>query len=87
MPRPRRPNASLSMSDSTASHSESEKECTGCGAQRPLSDFGKHISGAGGLRAKCKPCLNEESRDHYHKIADPEHIRGYGATLETVEVF
>ena len=27
----------------------------------------------GGLRAKCKPCLNEESRDHYHKIADPEH--------------
>ena len=45
----------------------------GLRGQRPLSDYGKHISGAGGLKAKCKPCLNEESREHYHKMGtDPE---------------
>ena len=72
MPKPRRANSNQSMSDSTASHGESEKECKGCGAQRLLTYFGKHIGGAGGIRARCKPCLNEDSRDHYQRMCSEQ---------------
>ena len=62
----RRIYASKSMSDSTASSSETEKECTGCGAQRSLTEYGK-VNNIGGLRARCKSCCNEEERVRYRK--------------------
>jgi hypothetical protein len=52
-----------------AGTSETEKECTGCGNIRPLADFGKHVTGVGGLRAKCKTCANEDGREYYQKCS------------------
>jgi hypothetical protein len=69
----RRTYASKSMSDSTASSSETEKECKGCGAQRSLSEYGK-VNNIGGLRARCKSCCNEEERVRYHKSIEPEAV-------------
>jgi hypothetical protein len=59
----------------TAPTSETEKECTGCGNIRPLTDFSKHVTGVGGLRAKCKACSNEDGREYYQKcsgVRDPD---------------
>ena len=55
------------MSDSTASSSETEKECSGCGNTRALAEYAKQLGGVGGLRARCKSCINEEERGRYHK--------------------
>jgi hypothetical protein len=66
MPRLRRA-APRTMSDSTASPREAEKECNGCGVQLPLSDYAKNALGVGGVRAKCKQCTNEEDRVRYHR--------------------
>ena len=63
----RRVIAHRSMSDSTASSSEPEKECLGCGNKLPLAEFSKHLGGAGGLRPRCKTCINEEERGRYHR--------------------
>ena len=52
------------MSDSTASSSEPEKECLGCGNKRSLTEFSQRL---GGLRPRCKQCCNEEQRERYHK--------------------
>jgi hypothetical protein len=69
----RRTYASKSMSDSTASSSETEKECLGCGVRRPFVEFYK-ANNAGGLKAKCKSCDNEERRERYHKSIEPEAV-------------
>jgi hypothetical protein len=62
----RRAYASKSMSDSTASTSETDKECLGCGTHRPLCEFYK-ANNSGGLRARCKSCVIGETLERYHK--------------------
>jgi hypothetical protein len=38
--------------------SEERKVCRKCGVEKDISAFGKHVTGAGGFRASCKPCSN-----------------------------
>ena len=32
-----------------------------------MTEYAKQLGGAGGLRARCKSCINEEERGRYHK--------------------
>jgi hypothetical protein len=40
---------------------EDTKTCTGCNETKPLTEFGKHKTGSGGLRSRCRRCrsINE----------------------------
>lgn len=42
--------------------SEEHKKCTKCGIPKTLSQYQKHASGAGGLRARCKTCCRRSAR-------------------------
>ena len=45
------------------------KECSGCNANLPFSDFTKSTKGAGGISAYCKPCFKSRyySKDQSRK--------------------
>lgn len=49
------------------------KKCTKCETEKPLSGFGKHAMGAGGLRAACRECCRSEAKARY--AANPEKHR------------
>lgn len=40
------------------------KRCSGCGAQKPFSEFTKHKLGRDGLRPRCKACTSEEAAEY-----------------------
>lgn len=52
-----------------------EKQCTRCGTIKPLSEFHRSISGAGGLRAECKICNRAFVRAQYvPRVHEPEQM-------------
>ena len=46
------------------------KTCTKCGETKPLDDFHRYRSGAGGRRARCRECVAEDKRRHYEENRD-----------------
>jgi hypothetical protein len=51
----------------------SNKQCSKCGATKPLTEFYKQKTGSGGYRADCKACKRLQSNSDYH--SDPERRR------------
>jgi hypothetical protein len=43
---------------------KSMKLCTKCNQSKPLDQFGQHSKMKDGLRVRCKPCNNEDSRQY-----------------------
>lgn len=41
------------------------RRCKGCGATKPLDEYYKHPTSAGGRRATCKPCLRTKAREYH----------------------
>ena len=46
------------------------KTCTKCGETKPLDDFHRDKTGAGGRRPDCKECVRERSRSYYEENRD-----------------
>ena len=46
------------------------KTCTKCGETKPLDDFHRNKTGAGGRRPDCKECVREYKRRHYEENRD-----------------
>ena len=46
------------------------KTCTKCGETKPLDDFHRNKTGAGGRRPDCKECVRECSRRYYEENRD-----------------
>ena len=46
------------------------KTCTKCGETKPLDDFHRHKTGAGGRRPDCKECRREYSRRYREENRD-----------------
>ena len=55
------------------------KTCTKCGETKPLDDFHRDKTGAGGRRPDCKECKLEYSRRHHEENRDKrlEYARRY----------
>lgn len=52
-----------------------EKTCTRCGETKPLTEFHRSISGAGGLRAECKVCNRAYLKSQYvPRVHEPEQL-------------
>ena len=43
------------------------KTCTKCGTEKPVSEYGKHAMGKGGLNPVCKICRNKKTREWAEK--------------------
>ena len=43
------------------------KTCRKCGIAKPLTEFGAHASGAGGLQPRCRPCKMVDNRISHEK--------------------
>lgn len=39
------------------------KTCTKCGTEKPVSEYGKHSMGKGGLNPACRVCHNKQSKE------------------------
>ena len=46
------------------------KTCTKCGETKPLDDFHRNKTGAGGRRPDCKECVREYARRYYEENRD-----------------
>ena len=46
------------------------KTCTKCGETKPLDDFHRNKTGAGGRRSYCKECVREYTRRYYEENRD-----------------
>ena len=55
------------------------KTCTKCGETKPLDDFHRNKTGAGGRRPDCKECVREYARRYYEENRDKrlEYSRRY----------
>ena len=55
------------------------KTCTKCGETKPLDDFHRNKTGAGGRRPDCKECVREYKRSYYEENRDKrlEYSRRY----------
>ena len=55
------------------------KACTKCGETKPLDDFHRDKTGAGGRRPDCKECVRERSRSYHEENRDKrlEYSRRY----------
>lgn len=78
------PNEEVDVADSTVT----ERRCTICGATKPASEFGKNTLGHGGLKSRCKECLNELSRADYIRTGGERQRRSalknrYGLTPDS----
>ena len=51
------------------------KTCTKCGETKPLDDFHRNKTGAGGRRPDCKECVREYSRRYHEENRDKERER------------
>jgi hypothetical protein len=48
------------------------KKCTRCNEEKELTDFGKQIGGANGLKAWCKRCCLDYKKEHYDRSVKKE---------------
>ena len=48
------------------------KTCTKCGVVKPLDDFHRYKTGAGGRKPHCKECVREYTRRYYEENRDKE---------------
>ena len=74
------------MADSTVA----ERRCTVCGETKPASEFGKNKLGYGGLKSRCKACINEISKVDYRQTGGERQRRSalknlYGLTPESFD--
>lgn len=53
------------------------KTCNKCATEKPLTDFHKSKSNAGGLRTECKTCMN--ARSSVHRLAHIDEAKAYAA--------
>ena len=51
------------------------KTCTKCGVVKPLDDFHRYKTGAGGRKPHCKECVREYKRRYYEENRDKERER------------
>ena len=51
------------------------KTCTKCGETKPLDDFHRDKTGAGGRKPHCKECVREYKRRYYEENRDKERER------------
>jgi hypothetical protein len=49
--------------------------CTICKIEKPITEYHKHLTGAGGFRACCKPCRNKKNSEYEKKNAEKIAIR------------
>jgi Recombination endonuclease VII len=52
-----------------------EKVCTRCGETKPLTEFGRSVTGAGGLKSQCRECQAAYVRSRYvPRVHAPEEM-------------
>lgn len=51
------------------------KKCSGCGAEKPVSEFYSHPQTKDGLTSKCKDCIKQAVKNR--REANIDHYRDY----------
>lgn len=51
------------------------KTCTKCGTEKPVSEYGKHSMGKGGLNPACRVCHNKQSKEWADKNKERKRLK------------